>query len=454
MITEIEKEAARFCIEHACSHGAEQARISLNKSVMDTIATLDGEIDKVTHNADCSIYMYLFADGRYGTFSTNKLDKDSLAVFISNALEMVRTLGPDECWKLPAKERLATDARDGNELGLYDPAYLSLTTDERLGFARSMDLDPSLLKGEDHEVICVESEWSDSIDDNYLIDSQGFEGRQTETSFSVFSEVTVQDKEGHKYSGYWWDASSRLVGCEASSCSRKALEKAISQIGPEEMPSGHYTMITDPSVSSRLVSPILNALNASSIQQKVSFLEDSLERRLFPEGLTLMDLARTPGRPGSRLFDTEGVATTDSAIISDGVVKEYFVNTYMAAKMGIAPTVEDISRPCLLPYLKDENLKLAENDINLADIMAICHDGIVVTGFNGGNCNSVTGDFSFGVEGFAFKDGKRLHPIKGMLITGNILELWNHLIAAGTDARSCSRWQIPSLAFGNVSFSA
>jgi hypothetical protein len=41
-----------------------------------------------------------------------------------------------------------------------------------------------------------------------------------------------------------------------------------------------------------------------------------------------------------------------------------------------------------------------------------------------------------------------------MLITGNMIELWNSLIAAGTDARESARWQIPTIAFADVSFSA
>ena len=126
----------------------------------------------------------------------------------------------------------------------------------------------------------------------------------------------------------------------------------------------------------------------------------------------------------------------------------------MANKMGIAPTVEDISRPCVLPYMKYKALSDAEKSISLKDILQLCGNGILVTGFNGGNCNPATGDFSFGVEGFAFSKGKITHPVREMLITGNLIELWNNLIAAGTDARSSARWQIPSLAFENVSFSA
>ena len=213
-------------------------------------------------------------------------------------------------------------------------------------------------------------------------------------------------------------------------------------------------MVVDTSVTSRLVSPLLTALNASSIQQKMSFLDGSLGKKIFSEGFTLLDLARTYGKSGSRLFDTEGVATKDAAIIERGVVKQYFVNTYMAAKTGMEPTIEDMSRPCMHPFIKDEDLAETEKEVSLKDILKLCGSGIYVTGFNGGNCNPVTGDFSYGIEGFAFKNGKITHPVKEMLITGNMIQLWNSLMAVGSDARECSRWHIPSLAFEGVSFSA
>ena len=105
-------------------------------------------------------------------------------------------------------------------------------------------------------------------------------------------------------------------------------------------------------------------------------------------------------------------------------------------------------------YIKDIDLSGAEKEVSLEDILKLCGNGIYVTGFNGGNCNPVTGDFSYGVEGFAFSKGKITHPVREMLITGNMIDLWNSLMAAGTDARECARWQIPTLAFENISFSA
>ena len=211
-------------------------------------------------------------------------------------------------------------------------------------------------------------------------------------------------------------------------------------------------MVVDSEKASRLVAPLLNALNAYSLQQKNSFLLDTLGKKVFPEMLTIMDRPREAGRSGSRLFDSEGVATQETPIIEKGVVKEYFVNTYMSRKMGIAPTVEDAGRPVLLPCMSGGSP--VQGILDRKGIMNLVGEGILVTDFNGGNSNPATGDFSFGIEGFLFKDGAIVHPVREMLITGNLKELWNNLIAAGNDSRLCMSKLIPTLAFSNVSFSS
>ena len=453
MINIEEMNIARKCIDIALSKGANAARVSLNKCVSDSVTMLNGEIDKVTHSADRSLYIYIFADGRYGTFSTNRLDVKEMESFVENAISMVRMLGVDECRRLPDKERTADDAKTGTELGLFDEKYMSIDTDARLESAAALSIFGKA-NTEGYTLISEECEYTDSYDDTFLVDSQGFEGRHTETTFSAFAEMTIEDAEGNKYSGFWWENTPFADKLNINEVAATALEKAARQIGPKPRRGGRYRMIVDRNTATRLVSPLFTALNASSIQQKMSFLDETLDKKVFSEGLTIMDMARTPGKSGSRLYDTEGVATKDAPIIENGVVKQYFVNTYMAGKTGFKPTVEDISRPCLMPFIKDNDLAGREKEVSLKDIMKLCGNGIYVTGFNGGNCNPVTGDFSYGVEGFAFSKGKITHPVREMLITGNMTELWNSLIAAGTDARECARWQIPTLAFEGVSFSA
>lgn len=455
MIQSEEKRLARHCISHALACGASAARVSLNKSVTDACTILNGGLDKVSHSADRSIYIYLFVDGRYGTFSTNRLIQKELEDFVAKAIDMVRMLGEDPYRRLPDPERTAKDAVTGRELGLFDEKYFSIDADERYAGAMRLSIyDKVRNDAEGYSLISEECEYSCTADDTYIADSNGFEGRHSETTFGIFSEMTIEDTEGNKYSGHWWQTASKADGIDFESCGKTALERAVRQIGPKKRRSGKYRMVVDSTVSSRLVSPLINALNASSIQQNMSFLENSIGKKMFPESLTLMDMARTPGKNGSRLFDTEGVATSDSPVIENGVVKRYFVNTYLSGKMGIPATVEDISRPCIMPYMRSKDLQEGEKEVSLKDILRTSRNGILVTGFNGGNCNPVTGDFSFGIEGFAFSEGRIVHPVREMLITGNIMELWNNLTAAGSDARESSRWQIPSLAFENVIFSA
>ena len=453
MITTHETDIARECIKVALTKGADSARISLNKCVSDSVTMLNGEIDKVTHSADRSIYIYLYVGGKYGTFSTNRLDMNEIESFIENAVKMVEMLGEDEFRRLPDKERMADDAITGQELGLYDNSYESIDTDTRLNKAKALSIFGKT-ETDGYTLISEEAEYTDSYDDTFVVDSQGFEGRHTETTFSAFAEMIIEDGEGNKYSGFWWENTPFMDKLNESEVANKALDNAARQIGPKARRGGRYKMVVDRNCATRLVSPIFTALNASSIQQKMSFLDETIGKKVFSEGMTIIDMARTPGRSGSRLYDTEGVATKNAPVIENGVVKQYFVNTYMSGKTGLEPTVEDISRPCLMPYVKNEDLAGAEKEVSLKDILKLCGNGIYVTGFNGGNCNPVSGDFSYGVEGFAFSRGKITHPVKEMLITGNLVELWNCLIAVGTDARECSRWQVPTIAFDGVSFSA
>lgn len=455
-INQQEMALARQCIEIGKRFGADDMRVSLSKSTLDSLTVLNGEIDKVTRCSDRSLFFYIYAGGKYGTYSTNRLELADLTDFLCKAVENVGLLAEDRCRKLPSADRTAKDAKEGTEAGLYDPAWHRITPEQKMEFALKGSIFENISK-EEHEgweLISEECEYSDSVEDNYVVDSQGFEGRHTETSQSFWTEVTICDAEGRKYSGYSWASSPMMKDDIYSGRGLKAIEKAVRQIDPKRRRSGRYMMVVGKNCSSRLIGPIINALNAGSIQQQNSFLKECLGKKVFSENFTLRDLARVSGMPGCRFFDTEGVATQNRDVILEGEVKMFFTSTYMAEKTGWEPNIEGISRPVMDAFIETGGDKITEGTIDRDRILRTFRNGIYVTGFNGGNCNSTTGDFSYGVEGFAFKDGKITHPVKEMVITGNMISLWNALKAAGNDSRDGARWRIPTLAFEGVDFSA
>ena len=485
MIGDKELAFVREALEMAREAGAQHARATLSVSEEDLVATLDGEVDRVTHCADRSLSMALFVDGRYGSYSTNKLDRDSLQGFIRQAVAATRLVAEDPCRTLPDPARCCRDALTGDELGLVDPARSTLTPADRQQIALNASVTLASRGGslplqnfaslipptasqrvppvheapgghgfagatspdapkEAYRLISEEGEYSDSIYDSVVMDTNGVCCRHSESSFDYGVEITIESG-GQKYSGYWWDASSQFAALDAATCGRKALKRAVGQIGSKPARSGRYTAVIDAEMASKMVSPLLRALSGYSIQQNNSFLMDSAGKQLFPEGLTILDVPRIPGQTCSKYFDSEGVATREAPIIERGVVQEYFINTYMANKMQLAPTVEDATRPKVLPW--------PEAGLDREAILRCCGSGILVTDFNGGNSNPVTGDFSYGIEGYLFKDGKIVRPVSEMLMTGNFLSLWARLVAAGDDARPCQSKLVPTLAFAEVDFS-
>lgn len=566
----------------ALDAGASAVMVSLDKAKTEIYALLDGEIDNIRQTGDRSLTFNIYADGKYGTFSTNRFEEESLLDFLCKAVETVRMLVADPFRGLPDKKDLATDAVNGDEMGLCWYGYDSVSRDEKLEMAKRVSVfgefsAPS--SDRNWRVVSEEVEYNNTLSDTYLTSSDGCRCRQTETSFEVSSQVTVEDNDGNKYTGLWWDYDVSPDKVLSSECGRKAVEMAVMQIAPVNADKGKYTMVVSRLVSGRLLQPVLNALSSLSVYQKSSFLVDALGKQVFSKGLNVMDMPLEKGKSGAILFETDGRACRNREIITDGVVKENFTSIYMSRKLGIPPTSNCPNRPVLLPFVSEELLggerggghcgvsgagldgpgldgdcggvsgagRGAENggergvelgvvngsergvelgvvngggrgvelgaasddgrgvdrgemsgdgfgavnsgkrgvelgvasgggrgtelagglgaerglkadpfvnEIAQKDILDLCGSGILVTDFNGGNCNSATGDFSYGVSGFLFENGKITSPIDSMLITGNMTDLWSNLLAAGSDPVPGMSRQVPTLAFRDVTFNA
>ena len=446
VLTGEEIDIARRCMAFALENGADKIRVTLNKGVSDILAMLDGTLDKIAHSLDRSISFSLFVDGRFGAFGSNRIEEKELQDFIRNSIGTVRMLAPDPCRDLPDPARTAKNALTGRELDLYDPAYETLTAEDRLALAERSTVFARRAALEDgFTLLSEEGEYSDSICDSIVLDSNGLQARHTETYFGVYYSVTVADGAGNRYSSSWWDGSSRLSDVKVEECSPTAIRRAAAQIGPRPNAGGRLNLVVDSECASMVLGPVLSALDGYLIQQNNSFLRDKLGERVFPETLTVLDEPQVPGRAGSHLFDSEGVATRACPIIEKGVISQYFINTYMSRKLGMAPTAEDPARPRLVPV---------GGCVTREDVLRKMDRGILVTGFNGGNSNPATGDFSYGIDGFWFEDGVIRYPVREMVMTGNFIDLWNHLAVTGNDARPCMSRIVPTLAFTDVDFSS
>ena len=89
VLTQEEMALARHCLNFALEQGASQVRITLTKSLLNLVGLLNGEVDKTSHALDRSLQLQLFVEGRFGAFSSNRLEKEGLEAFIREAIDTV-----------------------------------------------------------------------------------------------------------------------------------------------------------------------------------------------------------------------------------------------------------------------------------------------------------------------------------------------------------------------------
>lgn len=432
-----DRELAQWAMAFGLKQGCQGVQVSVNAGSNSEFIVRDKRLDKVQQSRSKGMVFRLFADGRYGAFSTNRAERADLERFIARAVEAVRCLAPDSHRRLPPPEKYYKGG--GAELNLRDPKISALGPEEKQRLAHAA---ADEILGSDARLVSVESSYADGESSSYMITSNGFEGEQSASEFSLSVSVSLKGDGDARPESYWYERALDFDGLIKKEIGKKALARALRKLGQKKIESGTYFMLVDNTCSARLLYPLLSALNGAALQQKNSFLLGKKGQPVLSEKVTLIDDPLIPRRFGARCFDEEGLATRRRAVFGKGVLETYFIDTYYASKMGVEPTAGGPSH-----LFVEKGARSAE------EIAAGLDQAVLVTGFNGGNSNSSSGDFSFGIEGLLIKGGKVDRPVSEMNITGNLLTLWKNVAEVGNDPRLCSAYEVPSLLFAGVDFS-
>jgi PmbA protein len=438
MTKEEKYSIARWAMEHALKNGAQQASVSIFENNRIQVEVRDEKVDKLEEANRNSMRISLYVDQKYSSISTNRLNnKEELGRFIREAIAGTRYLSRDEFRTLPDPGLYYQG--NGDDLKTMDKAYHSVDPQEKIHHSFAVEKE---VLGSDDRIISVSASYSDGMSGKVMVTSNGFEGDAENTYYALGASVSVKSGDARPQS-YWNETSVFHKDLVREGIGKQALRRALDKLGQEKIKSGTMPMIVENRMVGRtLLGPLINALNGSSLQQKNSFLM-GMEGEKIGSGLfTLEDDPFLISGRGSRYFDSEGLATRKRSIIDAGVLKDYYIDTYYGKKLQMKPTSGETT-----------NLVFTPGEKSLEELIGSLARGILVTGFNGGNSNGTTGDFSFGIEGFLVEGGKPVKPVSEMNITGNFRQLWKDLSAVGNDVYTDSSWRPPSLLFDNVDFS-
>jgi PmbA protein len=424
-------------MEFALQNGCQSTCLSLYNNSNASFEIRDMKIDSLQQATENGLSIQLFVDGRFSVISTNRLDKNELEQFIKNGIESTRYLAEDKARTLPDASLYYKGG--GVDLQLYDNKFGDIQPDEKVALALKVCEE---IMDKDKRVVSSGASYSDGDSFCYRINSNGFEGESSHSYYSLAGTASIKDEGDARPSAYWFELSLFYDELKKDGIGTKALERALSKLGQKKTDSAKLPMVVDFMNSARLLSPVIDAIYGSAIQQKNSFLLHKKGEKVFGDKMMLIDEPHLVKASGARYFDNEGIATKRLNVINAGMLNTYYIDTYYANKLGTPQTIGSPSILTMHPGTKNRD-----------ELILSIDKGVLVTGFNGGNCNPTTGDFSYGIEGFLIENGKTTQPLNEMNITGNMISLWSNLADVGNDARKTSSWRIPSLLFDKVNFS-
>ena len=101
MITEDNKKLAQWAMDYALKNGCQQAKVNLYSGANSDFELRNGKMDRLQQASEKGMTIYLYVDGRYGAYNTNRLNKSELETFIKNGIDATRYLAKDEARTLP-----------------------------------------------------------------------------------------------------------------------------------------------------------------------------------------------------------------------------------------------------------------------------------------------------------------------------------------------------------------
>lgn len=432
-------EIARDAVGLARRAGARQAAAGAYRSRQVDVEWRDGRVESVSEATTRGLGLELYVEGRYSAVSTSDLRPEAVERFVRDAVALARTLAPD-----PYRALAGPDLYRGRaevDLQLEDPDHGRLDAAGRRRLAEAAEAGAREAPGAE-AILSVTTAFGDSLNEYWRVHSDGFEGSRRSTDFHVSAGVTVKDRDGRRPEEWDGGGARHFADLPAPGhVGRRAAERALGRLGAAKGESAVMPMAVEARAAGRLVAALLGPLAGSALQQKRSFFEGRLGRPIGSERLDIADDPLVPRGLGSRLFDGDGIAARRFSLLEKGVARHGYLDAYYGRKLGMPPTTG-----------RSSNLAWALGTRGPSALVEEMGEGILVTGFLGGNSNGTTGDFSFGVHGFRVRNGTVAEPVGEMNASGNHLELWNRLAMVGDDPHPYSPLRTPTLVFDAVQF--
>jgi len=397
--------------------GATQAEAGLSVSQGLSVATRMRAVETIEHQQDNGLGISVYLGQHKGSANTSNLDPEAIRKTVEAACNIAKYTSEDPCAGLADADLMATQMHD---LDLFHPWEITPDAVIELALeceAAALDFDARITNSEGAS---VDMNAGMSIYGN----SHGFLQAQHRTRHSISCAV-VGESNGNMQRDYWYDISRNPDHlATARSVGEKAAERTVKRLDARKLKTQQSPIMLVPDLARGLIGHFTSAISGSAQYRKASFLLDAVETQVFPDFLQLVEHPFMPQALGSANYDGEGVALRPGALVTDGVIQNYLLDSYAARKLGLQTTGHASGV---------HNMEISNTGKSFVECLKTMHKGLLVTELMGHGVNNVTGDYSRGAAGFWVENGEIQYPVEEITIAANLRDMFMGIAEIGTD---------------------
>lgn len=399
--------------------GADAADAIAVRSMSLSVEVRDGAVEESARAEADDVGLRVFVGRRQAVVSTNDVSEAGVAALAERAVAMARVAPDDQFAGLADRERLARDLPD---LDLIDPDLPGVERLEALALAAetaALQVRGVTKSGG--------ASASAGIGGVVLVTSDGFSGSYASSRHSVAMTAIAGEGTGMERDHDFSSALHASDLLEAEKIGRTAGERAVKRLNPRKASTGRVPVVFEPRVASTLIGHLVAAINGEAVARRTSFLADKLGERLLRDGICIIDDPLRRRGLRSQPFDAEGVAGRPIALVENGVLKSFVLDSATGRELGMATTGHAQRGVSSAPSPGPTNLHLEAGTRTPEQLISDITEGFYVVDLIGRGVNLVTGDYSRGAAGFWIENGELTYPVSEVTIAGHLLELYRGL---------------------------
>ncbi|MDR3335838.1 MAG: TldD/PmbA family protein [Treponema sp.] len=411
-----------------------------------SVKVFEGEIREYKNSGDTGLSFRGTWKGKMGYAFTERIGDDAISFLLDNAAGNAEIIEDSDV------EDLYAGSSSYPAVKLYDESLEKVTPEEKIALALKME---KAAKNFDKRVAAVDYCGVETGEcERYIANTLGLSVCERSNIAGVYSWPRVQGEDGQvKTYGETWMGKG-LRAFDAEGFGRDTAKEALSYLGAKSIPTGMYKAIFDRNAMGNILETFAKIFSAEEVQKGFSLLKDKLNSKIAAGIVTIRDDPLLDHLSGSAIFDGEGVAAKNKAVVENGLLKTYLHNRKTAKKDGVEPTGNGFKSSFKAAVgIAPANFYLAPGTTSRDTLVTQMGDGLIITGLEGlhSGANSVSGDFSLSAEGFLVRGGKKTRAVEQITIAGNFFTLLKDITAVASDLEFKGNVNSPSVLVREVS---